>query len=29
MEASDGNEVIKLLFKKIPDILFIDLDMPN
>lgn len=29
MEACDGNEVISLLFKKIPDILFIDLDMPN
>lgn len=29
MEASDGNEVISLLFKKIPDILFMDLDMPN
>ncbi len=29
MEANDGNEVISLLFKNIPDILFIDLDMPN
>ena len=29
IEASDGNEVVSLLFKKIPDILFIDLDMPN
>lgn len=29
MEASDGNQVINLLFKNIPHILFIDLDMPN
>ena len=29
MEAADGNEVINLLFKKIPDIIFMDLDMPN
>jgi signal transduction histidine kinase len=29
IEASDGNDVINLLFKKIPDIIFIDLDMPN
>lgn len=29
MEAGDGNEVIHLLFKKIPDIIFMDLDMPN
>ena len=29
IEAIDGNEVIALLFKKIPDIIFMDLDMPN
>ena len=29
IEANDGNEVINLLFKKIPDIIFMDLDMPN
>ena len=29
MEAGVGNEVIHLLFKKIPDIIFMDLDMPN
>ncbi|MFN8268116.1 MAG: ATP-binding protein [Chitinophagales bacterium] len=29
MEAGDGLEVIHLLFKKIPDIIFMDLDMPN
>lgn len=29
IEANDGNEVINILFKKIPDIIFMDLDMPN
>ncbi len=29
MEAEDGTEIIHLMFKKIPDIIFTDLDMPN
>lgn len=29
MEACDGNDVIGMLFKRIPDVIFMDLDMPN